>query len=284
VIIGLDPIDSIVERETFAEQPSADRREGEMRPELAAAERLANAGRLTEAESLFAKAVAGANDPNAINEYGRFLYRLGRFAQAEAMFQRVIEMPLTTGIAWRIKALLNLASLARNSERLAVAEQLGNDALKLSEETGDVAAIARSYCDLAMTRLHQKTDLANSKDLADRALEIATKLDEPDLLSDAYRVLGLVYTSLRQFDKAEEMHRGCLRTAERSGSPDQRAIAHHNLGLALHRLGHFDRAEESKRPRITGRNESRDANPAQFEFGIKPGRVPSCAVEVQRAE
>ena len=64
---------------------------------LEEAERLAAQGRLTDAEMLFARAMAKDNEPGTALQYARFLRRLGRFSQAQAMLEGILERPTAAG-------------------------------------------------------------------------------------------------------------------------------------------------------------------------------------------
>ena len=80
---------------------------------LVEAERLANQGRITDAETLFARAIAKGNDPDAFNSYGGLLLRVGRLAQAQVMFERVLELAEGSGESWKGIAYGNLGQLYR---------------------------------------------------------------------------------------------------------------------------------------------------------------------------
>ena len=62
---------------------------------LKEAEQLVSAGKLTDAELLFAKAVEGSTDSRAFLSFGDFLSETGRLAQAEKMYERAIQVSST---------------------------------------------------------------------------------------------------------------------------------------------------------------------------------------------
>jgi tetratricopeptide (TPR) repeat protein len=245
----LDDVNHTVERDAAAEEGRSEHVSSNSARRVTDAQNLANVGRLTEAEAIFAKSVAGGNDPHAMIQYSRFLARLGRVSQAEAMVQRVATMPEAAGTKWQARALRHLATIARATNKLEIAEREDKEALKISTEIGDEDEIGRSYSEMAET-YWKKGDLALASELASKALEIGKSLKEPTLLTSAYQVLATIYYTMGDLPRAEEMYAESLRAAEQFGGPDDLAVvavAYHNYGLTLLERGDIEGADKKIR-------------------------------------
>ncbi len=101
--------------------------------ELDKAERLANEGRLTAAELVFARVIASQNDPEAFIRYGHFLKRSGRLAQAEEMYRKVLELSALGENQWTAVSYANLGDVYTTRGNLEEAERMYRQALEVAE-------------------------------------------------------------------------------------------------------------------------------------------------------
>lgn len=258
------------------------RLDGERNQLLVKAEQFANQGHLTEAETLYARAIARGNDPDAFNAYGTLLQRLGRLSQAQVMYERVLELAGGGGECWKGIAYGNLGELYRTRGDLDMAEKMHKRALEIDERLGRKEGMAIQYGKLgriyrrrgdldAAEAMHRKaldlnTDLGNLQgtavdygDLAQvfrhrneldealtylhRALEINENLKLQLGIAIVCGNLGLVYRQKGALDLAEMMHRRSLEIDERLGHQEGMAIQYGNLGLVYLSRGEFDEAE-----------------------------------------
>jgi Tetratricopeptide repeat/Domain of unknown function (DUF4062) len=102
-------------------------------PAIRGAEELASAGRVTEAEQVFARGVRDG-DLDAINRYGRFLIDSGSFASAEKTFVQLTGLARQGGQRdWLVAGLNNLGKLYVVQGELQKAESTYREALALRE-------------------------------------------------------------------------------------------------------------------------------------------------------
>jgi tetratricopeptide (TPR) repeat protein len=114
-----------------------------------AAKELAFESHFTEAETLFARAVAINEDPGALFSYGNFLAQRERLAQARAKFERAVERADEAHEAvWKARALNSLGDLLRAQGSLGQAEAKYRQSLEIFERTGDMEGLAEVYSKL----------------------------------------------------------------------------------------------------------------------------------------
>ena len=94
---------------------------------------------LIDAEALFAKAVEQGTDPEGYSSYGDFLFMLGRFSQAQQMFDLLLQRATDFADKWKVVALahqqppymLFLLRFARGRRQLLDIRQLGTDGIRV---------------------------------------------------------------------------------------------------------------------------------------------------------
>jgi tetratricopeptide (TPR) repeat protein len=199
---------------------------------LAEAERLADEGKLTQAESLFARAVVARVDLQAITKYTRFLRRTGRLDQAVATSERLLELSRQLGDRHaEIEALSNRAIIRRKqgefrpaiddlTQAVEVAQSLGSDGL---------ADLAFLYDNLGLT-LRKEGDFAAAVRMHESALATRKDLDDPRGLANGYNHLGALLRQQGQVARAEEMHQEAIRLFADLGYQRGEAQARANLG------------------------------------------------------
>src|SRR3972149_8516176 len=110
------------------------------------AERMANEGRLVDAETKFAQAVVTGNDTVAFSRYGNFLLRVGRLDQAAIMYRRVVELgELANEVTWRAVGYGNLGLIYQTRGELDRAEEMLKKSLAINEELGRKEGMANQY-------------------------------------------------------------------------------------------------------------------------------------------
>jgi tetratricopeptide (TPR) repeat protein len=110
---------------------------------LAEAWRCAEAGKLTDAETLFARSVVKGDDPEAFRSYGAFLLRVGRREQAAVMFNRILELTSGSDGVWRAIAYGNLGLVRDLSGDFAAAEEMHRNSLAIHEQLGRLDGMAQ---------------------------------------------------------------------------------------------------------------------------------------------
>ncbi len=208
------------------------------------AKKLAQAGKLTEAETRFAQATVRGDSPAAINAYGLFLYRVGRLAQAEVNFRRVLEIAESMHQEeWAAAVYGNLGLIYKSRGQLAEAEQMHRKALEIDERLGDQEGVAEDYSNLGLV-FQSRGKLDEAEQMYRKALEIYERLGNQQGMAEDYGNLGLIFQSRGKLDEAEQMHRKALEIDERLGNQEGMANQYNNLGLIYRTRGQLDIVKE----------------------------------------
>jgi tetratricopeptide (TPR) repeat protein len=192
--------------------------------------RCAEAGRLTEAETLFARSAARGNDPEAFRSYGSFLLRAGRRAQAEVMYDRILELASASDRTWQAIAYGNIGLVRELSDDFVGAEEMYRKSLAIHQELGDLDGVAQVQNNLGIIE-NRKGHFARAEQLYHLALENGRKANRDDIVGRAYNNLGLLYRDKREFEQSERAHLEALAIAERRGRTQEIATACANLGV-----------------------------------------------------
>jgi tetratricopeptide (TPR) repeat protein len=222
---------------------------------IAEGKRLADAGRVAAAESCFALAVARGDDPGAFIEYGKFLRRVGRLAQAQEMFERALRFAQQRNeAAVMAAACACLGLLAQLRGDLSGAESMMRRSMELAKERGDQRGLSNSYCSMGL--IHKaRGDLVQAELFLRRSLALDEKLGRLHGMANQYCNLGLISRRLGDLTKAEELLRRALEIDEKLGRLEAMANQYGNIGLVLKARGDLDGAELSLR-RALAINES----------------------------
>jgi tetratricopeptide (TPR) repeat protein len=290
---GIEPIAIAPSEHARAETDSGSLVESAARngqESLKVAWQLADEGRRTEAEALFAKEVVNGESARAFLEYGRFLRRDGRLDQAMTMISKALELAQSQAesadeaAAYREKGILfetrGQLGVAEESYRVALTL---NEKLKRDEGIADclrsiglIFAIrgdldsAEEMCRRALAiderlerldgmaddyssignALHARGDFARAEDMHQKALEIDERLQRPEAIAKHYSDLGNIRYSREDLAGAEELYRKALAIDERLGRSEGLADDYANLGNVLYERGDFDGAEEMHRKAV----------------------------------
>jgi tetratricopeptide (TPR) repeat protein len=209
--------------------------------------KLANEGRLTEAEVEFSKSTVGNQNPIALIEYGSFLKRLGRLEQAEVMLKSALEIAKErqdeTAIA---EVYRGLGKLLYIQEDLAGAEQIHRKALEINERLGNLEGMAACYGNLGNV-LYGQDDLEGAEQMYRNALKIHEQLGHDKGMATGYDNLGTVLSTQGHLKDGEQMHRKALSINERLGDLEGMAMSYNNLGYIFQTRGDLNGAEQMHR-------------------------------------
>lgn len=212
-------------------------------PLLEEAESLADQGRLTEAETKFAQAIAKGNDPDAFKRYGDFLKRVGRLSQAQVMYERVLELSKEAGESWKSIGYGSLGQLYRIRGDLELAEKMHRKALEIDERLGRLAGVAVQYGKLGRI-YRRRDDLDSAEQMHRRALEIHKVLKDEEGVAVDCGDLAQVYRHRNDLTQALEFLQEALQINDRLKLQLGIAIVCGNLGIVYRRLGDLAKAEE----------------------------------------
>jgi tetratricopeptide (TPR) repeat protein len=188
--------------------------------ELNKAERLANEGRLTDAEVAFARVIASEIDPEAFIRYRHFLERLGRLTQAEEMYRKVLDLSASGEDDWAVVSYNGLGTVYETRGNLYQAEQMYRKALEVAERLGHWREIP-SVCTNLGNVYKVRGDLDQAEQMYRKALEIAEQLGHLEGLATALANLALVYETREDVDMAAKYYRSARDFFSQIGATDQ---------------------------------------------------------------
>lgn len=244
------------------------------------ADRLVAMGHLTDAEMLFARALARDNEPGTAIQYARFLRRLGRFSQAQAILEGVLARTAPGEEHWKagaynylgmlhrdlgefeqaekkltlakgytdypgtrettIAACNNLGQLFRDRGELTQAEEMHKMALGLCRPTGDELGTAAAYGNLAHVYL-LRNDLEGAESANRKAIELSEGKHNDEGLAIALKTQGLLHIRRNEVAEAAQALSRSLAIATRIGRLKSMADAY--LSLAQLKMAEREYAE-----------------------------------------
>ncbi len=244
---GVSPEPQTADASPHHPLPSKDSLSG--RPDLDYAERLANEGKLTDAEAIFAKAIVSDGDIESFDRYGQFLRRVGRLAQAAVMYRQVLDVASPDRSDWMAIAYNHLGQIQQIRGDLKQAESLHRLALGLYQELGIKGGMADVYGNLGLI-CEAHGQLQEAEKMQRQALEMHEQAGSCRGMAKALDSLGLIYETRGELKDAEEMHRKALILHEQEGSAEGMAAAHNNIGLIYKQRGDLEEAESMFRNAI----------------------------------
>jgi len=205
--------------------------------------RLAEEGRLAEAEVEFSRSVVGSSSPAPLVAYGRFLHRLGRLDQARVLLEGAIKIARESkdqaGLAL---AYGRLGVVFRVRGDLAAAEEMCRKSLEIEERLGRLEGMANQYGSLGSV-LRTRGDLAAAEEMYRKSLAISEQLGRLEGMAGQYGNLGIVFHERGDLAAAEEMYRKSLEIEERLGRLEGMARQYGNLGIVSRVRGDLTAAE-----------------------------------------
>lgn len=244
---------------------------------------LAPTERHTEAEVLFACALAEWEHPEVLFPYGLLLLRLGRLGLAEELFRRALlaseNLPAPE---WAGRAYVGLGHVLLQRGDFAQAEQEYRTALQKETSARRTQGIANAHANIAnvlmrLGNLEQAEQVysaavavyselrdqlrtgialasmaniramrgkyADAEVLYQRAIDAFEAEGQTDYLATTYSNLGNIYSSQQEWDKAERAFGKAAEIAQRVGNLETLATAYGNLGTVASGRDDLDAAE-----------------------------------------
>jgi tetratricopeptide (TPR) repeat protein len=229
---------------------------------VTAAEGLVRQGKLTDAEMLFARALAKDNEPGTALQYARFLRSLGRFSQAQALLEGILQRTTPGEEHWKAGAYNYLGMLYRDQGQLNEAEKMLNQAKSLSDQPGTRETTIAACNNLGQV-FRDRGDLAEAERMHKRALDLCKPSGDEASLASSCGNLAHIYLIRDELARCEAMNAKAIELSEKIGNEQGLAIALRNQGLLLMKQKHLGAAEE-----ILGRS---------LEIASKIGRLKSMA-------
>jgi|HubBroStandDraft_4_1064222.scaffolds.fasta_scaffold03063_2 tetratricopeptide (TPR) repeat protein len=217
---------------------------GGSRAVLEEAERLAAQGRLTDAEMLFARALAKDNEPGTALQYARFLRRLGRFSQAQALLEGILERTTAGEEHWKAGAYNYLGMLCRDRGEFDDAEKMLNKARSFADHPRAREATIAAYNNLGQV-FRDRGDLAEAEKMHKQALELCKPAGDDASLASAYGNLAHIYLIRDDYEQCEVMNRKAIELSEKIGNEEGLTIALRNQGHLLLDQNRLAEAEQA---------------------------------------
>jgi tetratricopeptide (TPR) repeat protein len=213
---------------------------------LEAAELLVRQGKLTDAEMLFARALAKDNEPGTALQYARFLRTLGRFSQAQALLEGILARATPGEERWKAGAYNYLGMICRDRGEFDEAEKMLNHAKSFAEHPGTRETTIAAYNNLGQV-FRDRGDLEEAEKMHKRALELCKPAGDDPSLASSYGNLAHIYLIRDEFEPCEAMNRKAIELSEKIGNEEGLTIALRNQGLLLLDQKHTGEAEQMLR-------------------------------------
>lgn len=212
---------------------------------LAAAQALADSGRITEAEVQFAQATSDhPNNPAVLNRYGIFLLRIGLLDKAEKIFIEISELSAQkSDRIFQAIAFGNLGLVYNSRGDLDLAEEETKKSMAINEEFGDKFGLANGYGNLGAVHLN-RGNLDKAVEMIKKSLALAKKLGSKEVMASCYGNLGNVHVRRGDPDKAVKMYEKSLALHSEVGRKEGMASDYANLGIVYKIRGDLDKAVE----------------------------------------
>lgn len=191
-----------------------------------------------------------AQDSEAVVEYGLIAARqsvsAGANHEALAHYERVLALPALLTEEKRIDVIEESVWVLYNLYRFHEAAARAHDLVRLREQQGGSAALARALIALSRT-LYMVNDPIGSEKAVMTAVDLLEPLGDNSDLARAYSYLAAILKLSDRPEEAITRARQALVMAEQEGSTDVAAHSLNYLGCALMDLGDIDGADYLRR-------------------------------------
>ena len=160
-----------------------------------------------------------ADDPQSVarasNNLGAAATIDMRLSTAIANFQRAIASYLRLGYARGCaQAHHNLGIVYRELNHMQEAHKHFRNAITFAQTADCIDDVARAEHETALLMVYAKEDLTVAQQLAQRALDKFTQLEQPAGTAEALRVIGVIALARHRLDEAEQALANALRVAQ----------------------------------------------------------------------
>jgi tetratricopeptide (TPR) repeat protein len=218
-------------------------------PVIIEGNRLLSQRKYVEAEQLFTRSIDGADRRTAAilnNNLGTLYYQQARYAEAEAVYKRALELYGDDFALLRAMALSNIGELLRIKGKYAEAEAYHRKALSLREVSDeDESGIAASLNSIACL-LTEMGRLEEAERAGSRALTLSEKAGEDVQFAAIVHNLGEIYRLQKRYAEAEAFYRRALAIRQKLHGPahPDTSGALGSVSALLYELGRLEEAME----------------------------------------
>ena len=207
------------------------------------ANEFANEGRISKAEEYYSKALSISNDPNIINKFGQFLFRIGDVDRAEEKFDMLMEIAESTkNKDLKSIAFNNLGRIYQIKGDIAKSEELVNKSLAIDKELGNKEGMAAAYGNLGIVKATRGKQ-EEAKNLFNKSLAIDKELGNKEGMASVYGNLGVLKKTQGDLEGAEKLHEKALELNKELGRKEGMANTYGNLANIKRAQGELENAK-----------------------------------------
>lgn len=209
---------------------------------LEQASSLAQGGRLTEAEAIYADLAAPNNNYVALLAYADFLWDRRRKSQAEVVYRQALEAALSDGSkSAEGRARLKLGYFLSKSDHVTESEAELVLALDLALASGKARDLALARLRLGEV-LSVRGDTAGSIGLYTAAFDDLGRSDDEGIRADLYAAMAQAKADLADYEGAADFYRKAVELKEKAGINSDLADVLVGLGSMAEKLDKPDEA------------------------------------------
>jgi len=180
--------------------------------------------------------------PLCLLRLSRLFGRIGNHVESKRVLTHTLQLWRGWGDAYHVAVVLGeLPGVNRLLGLYKEGIECAEEALKIFEWLGDTAEQARCLSELALL-LHDDKQLDAAKEAASRALDLLPEKGEESYVSDCHGVLGNIYESKGEMEKAIHHYEIALEIAFSFGWDDRLFWAHRDLAWLFSNQDRFDDA------------------------------------------
>lgn len=206
---------------------------------LEEAKRLTKEGRLTRAESIYARSIAGPPNIEALTQYSRFLRRTGRLERSLSVSDELLTIAREHGDkAAEIEALSNRGIIRRKRGDYAASVSDFEAALEIARGLGEdgISNVAFLLDNIALTR-RKEGRFAAALDVLEESLAIRRAGDDRRGLANSLNNVGALRRQRGDVVMAQQMHSQAIELFRELEDARGEAQARANLGEAFYAAG-----------------------------------------------
>lgn len=206
--------------------------------------RMADEGRVTEAEIEFARVTGGTTHPDSLVQYAGFLLRVGRVEQAKVLLERAAAASTEVNDGEALaRSRMNLGNVLGLQGDLDGAEKAYRESVEMQQELGLAESACPAYLNLADV-LRARGHLDRAEEMYRASIVSAEELGLQERLAHAYLSLGNLYDARGDSPGADRMYHTALRINVDLGRKIGIANCYGSLGNMLVARGDLATAEE----------------------------------------
>ena len=181
--------------------------------------------------------------PSCLFDLSRSFYSVGNYAECKRLLTRALELQRERGDVPMVAQILGRLS---DTNRLMGLPEEGiqqvKEALETRERLGDVVGQAAHSIDLARL-LHSNKQLDAAEEAGSRAIDLLPEEGEQHLVCESHRILGGIYQSKGETEKAIQHFEAALRIASSFNWHDELFWVHYKLAWLFLEEGRFEGAQ-----------------------------------------